>query len=186
MSYLKKIIIPLSILTLLVLQQAQAAVIVGNPKGSVTLSFVYDYQCMHCHRMFPLVQKLISDNHDLRVALYPVAVINEYSIFEAAFAIAATRDPKKFKEFTTFLMTHKPVQDQGLQKILHKLKLDDPASEDAAHSQWVQAQILQGLQIMQAANADSVPVFVINNKKVLIGEQSYRTLEKAIKDARRA
>lgn len=188
MSYLKKlkkIVIYISILTILVLPQAQAAVIFGNPNGSVVLSFVYDYQCMHCHHMFPLVQELISDNSDLKVVLYPVAVINETSIFEAAFAIAATTQAKKFQELTTYLMTHKPLQDQELQKVLHDFNLDNPAFMELAHSQWVKMQLMQGLEIMHAVNAQSVPVFVINNNKVLIGEQSYRTLKGAIKDARR-
>lgn len=190
MSYLKnlkkskKIFIYISILTILVLPQAQAAVIFGNPNGSVVLSFIYDYQCPHCHRMFPLVQELMSDNSDLKVALYPVAVINETSIFEAAFAIASATQPKKFQALTEYLMEHKPLQGQDLQEVIHKFGLDNPSFVELAHSQWVKMQLMQGLELMRSVNAQSVPVFVINNNKVLIGEQSYRTLKKAIKDAR--
>jgi len=191
MSYLKKNykyrVFGILCVTILffITQQAYAAIIVGNSKGSITLSFIYDYQCNHCHHMFPLVQKLITENRDLKVKLYPVAVINNNSLFEAATAIAATRIPGKFQELMTFLMYQPPLSTQQIINLLHKLDLDKRAFTTSIHSQWVKAQLMEGLQIMRQAHTKNIPIFIIKSRKIsttkiLIGEQSYKFLENVL------
>ena len=44
-----------------------AAVVVGNPRGEITLVEIFDYQCPHCRDMWPIINLLIKRNPDLRV-----------------------------------------------------------------------------------------------------------------------
>lgn len=172
----------------LCVQQVRAAIVIGNPKGSVTLDFVYDYQCIHCHHMFPVVQKLISKNPSLKVKLYPVAVLNHNSLLEAATAIAAIRFPGKFQELTTLLMYQPPLREPAIQVLLHQLGLDTHSFRLSTHSQWVRSQLLEGVQLLQQVHSTNIPVFIVSCRngaavrKVLVGEQNYNTLEGVIKN----
>lgn len=162
---------------------AKAAIIFGNPTGTVTLSFIYDYQCDHCHRMFPSIQKLIDQDQDLRIKLFPIAVLNRNSLIEASAAIAATKYAGKFQELTTLLMYQPPLQTPQIQQALQRLHLNSRAYLLSMHEPWVADQLMESMTILQHLNTKKIPVCIIektnedkNNRVVLIGEQSYSQL----------
>jgi len=177
------------LLLLFSIQQANAAIIIGNPQGSVTLSFVYGYQCIHCHYMFPMIKKLIVENPDLCVKLYPVAALNKNSLIEATAAIAATRIPGKFQELTDLLMHQPPLQKPDIDALLHRIGLDSKDFLRSTHERWVSLQIFAGLKIMRQVHAAIVPVILIGKsdtalveQTVLIDQQSYKILSEKLRE----
>ncbi len=167
---------------------ALAAIVVGNPNGSVTMVEVYDYQCMHCHKMYPVVEKLMAQNPDLKVRFMPTAILNKTSLYEAAAAVSAMQYPGKFQQFTSIVMSEPQLDKAGVDKVLKQLHLTSPKFIQGMHSKVVEGQLEEGLAFLKAEKTGT-PLFIIypsNNPKVsavLKGEQSYQNLQKTIEAA---
>lgn len=168
---------------------AHAAIVAGNPRGSVTMIEVYDYQCPHCHKVFPAVQKLIDHNHNLKLRMMPVAILNQISIYEAAASIAATKYNGKFDEFTNLVMSQLPLTKEGVDNALKEIGLTSPKFVASMHSKEVEQQMMDGLRFLKLEHSGT-PLFIIyptknaHLSKVLKGEQSYQTLQKVVNNAR--
>ena len=175
-------------LMLLCSGQSNGAIVVGNPKGTVTMIEVYDLSCGHCHKMYPIVQKIIDKNPNLKVRLMPVAIINRTSLYEGAAAIAATHYNGKFQEFNNFVMTSPPLNNQEVTDELVRLGLHTPKFIKLMHSAFVKKQMMEGLNFLKVEHSGT-PLFIIYpsaNPKVsavLKGEQSYQTMQKVIDNA---
>ena len=176
-------------LLLFVVISAQAAIVVNNPKGNVTLTEVYDYQCPHCHRMYPIVAQLMQNNHDLKVRLIPTGILGRGSVMQAAFAYASTKYPGKFAQFNAASMSGQPLDGKQLVALIKRLGMDKQHTADILHQPWVEQQEKAGIELIQHYHA-GVPLFLIyptahpKHKTVLIGEQSLKTLQQAVDHAR--
>ena len=62
--------------------------VLGNPKGDVTLTEFFDYNCPHCRTSVPVIRKLIGDDPHLRVVLREWPVFGEGSEFCARASLA--------------------------------------------------------------------------------------------------
>lgn len=88
-------------------QQAQSAImknaekllnggvtVAGNPKGTVTLVEFFDYQCIHCKKMAPVIAELIKNNPNLRVVYKEFPIFGKSSDVASRVAIAAAMQGK--------------------------------------------------------------------------------------------
>ncbi len=161
------------------------AVIMGNPDGEVTLVAVIDYQCLHCHEVYPVIQKLITQNPQVKVKFMPVAIINRNSLYEAAASIAATRYPGKFLQLSKYIMSKPPLHKKDIDSTLRQFGLDTVDFTQAMHSHVVKAQLEEGLELLQRYHAGT-PLFIIYSTRapysrfILRGYQSYANVQKAI------
>lgn len=168
---------------------AMAAIIGGNPKGSVTLIEVYDYQCPHCRADYPAIQQLITNNADLKVRYMPVAILNEVSIYEAAAAISAANVNGGFEEFNALAMSGPVLNKTGVDNLLGQMGLTSPQFVASMHSQAVKQQMMEGLSFLKVEQSGT-PLFIVyptDNPKmsaVLKGEQEENELQEAINDAK--
>ena len=167
-----------------------AAIIEGNSSGKVTLIEVYDYQCIYCHLDYKNVLALIDNNPDLQVRLMPVAIENQLSIYEAAAAIASTKYPGKFQEFTDMTMSGEILSKSAISEALKNLQLTSTSFKKSMHSVIIEAQLNQGLKFLKLEKSNT-PLFIIfptNNAKVsavLKGYQSKQVLQNAVSEAMR-
>src|ERR1700677_4611901 len=146
--------------TSLWLTLTHAAVIAGNPTGNITLAFIYDYQCPHCHAMYPLLQTLEQEYPTLKIRMMPVAVLNQTSLIEASAAIAAT-NTNQFQSFTDTVMSEPALSSNEVTSLLNNMGLNTPTFQKTMHSQAVKQQLLQGQSLMDASNQHGVPLFIL-------------------------
>lgn len=59
----------------------------GNPKAKHTLLFFFDFQCVYCHKQYPILQQLIQKDHDLKIVFMPLHIFGDASLYanKAAF-----------------------------------------------------------------------------------------------------
>ena len=89
-----------------VLEQNPALPVLGNPKGDITLTEFFDYNCPYCRTNMADVQRLIADDPKLRVVFREWPVFGEGSMFAAKAALASLQQGK-YWPFHEALMTMK-------------------------------------------------------------------------------
>lgn len=68
--------------------------VAGNKKGNVTLVEFFDYQCVHCKNMAPVISKLVKEDSNLRVVYKDFPIFGKGSSFAAKAALAAKMQGK--------------------------------------------------------------------------------------------
>ncbi|MDP3561587.1 MAG: DsbA family protein [Legionellaceae bacterium] len=68
--------------------------VAGNPKGDVTLVEFFDYQCIHCKKMKPVISELINKNPNLRVVYKEFPIFGKESELASKMVIAAAIQSK--------------------------------------------------------------------------------------------
>lgn len=181
----------IALLFLMPYQSVFAAIVLGNPNGSIVISFVYDYECLYCQNTYPAIKRIISNDRDICLKLFPVAIINQISIVKAAAAVVATKTPNQFKPLNDYLFANNPI---SLDEFLGKLKTQNLYSESflkSMHDSWVKEQLDQGLTLLRKYNLHSAPLLIISSTRPnvhleipLAGEQTNDTLMGAINHVR--
>lgn len=81
-------------------------IVLGNPKGDITLVEFFDYNCGYCKQALNTVKKLLAEDKNLRVVMKEFPILGRQSQEASLVSLAAYRqDPKKFSEFHIKLMS---------------------------------------------------------------------------------
>ncbi|VEG92365.1 27 kDa outer membrane protein [Legionella spiritensis] len=67
---------------------------IGNPKGNVTLVEFFDYQCIHCKKMAPVLSGLVKKDGNLRVIYKEFPIFGKSSETASRAALAAAMQGK--------------------------------------------------------------------------------------------
>ncbi len=88
-------------------------VVLGNPKGDVTLVEFFDYNCAYCRRAHADMKQLIAEDPNLRVVLKEFPILGDGSVAAAQVAVAVLLTaPDKYAAFHDELITE-PGQVDG-------------------------------------------------------------------------
>jgi protein-disulfide isomerase len=74
--------------------QAADNVVLGNPKGDVTLVEMFDYNCTYCRGALPDLATLMAEDHNLKVILKQFPILSDGSVDAARIAVLVGEDPK--------------------------------------------------------------------------------------------
>lgn len=99
--------------------QSPDGVVLGNPKGDVTLVEMFDYNCVYCRQALPDMAQLLTDDPNLRVILKQFPILSQGSVDAARIAYLVSQDPKinywDFHEKLFSLRAGEVGADQALQ-----------------------------------------------------------------------
>ncbi len=80
-------------------------VVIGNPKGNVTLVEFFDYNCGYCKRALEDVSTLIKNDPNLKVVLKELPILSPGSVEASRVAVAVRmQDPSKYWAFHRALL----------------------------------------------------------------------------------
>ncbi len=74
--------------------QQPDTIVLGNPKGDVTLVEMFDYNCSYCRGALPDMASLIADDPNLKVILKEFPILTAGSVDAAKVAVLVSEDPK--------------------------------------------------------------------------------------------
>lgn len=182
MKYFMAII--LMIVAVCLFHQAYAGIIQGDPKGQISLTEVFDYQCPHCRAEFPIIQKLEANNPTLKLNLYPVAILNHLSLIQASSSIAVALSSKTGLQFSMLNNAYLKLpfhSKQSIYAFLERMGANATILKPLMHSRDVLSQLQSGEAIMHEVGAKGVPVLILKKANkiiaVHIGETSYQSLQ---------
>ena len=157
-------------------------VVLGNPKGKVTLVEFFDYNCGYCKRALDDVGKLMKTEPELRLVLKDFPVLGPGSV-EAAYVAGAARNQFKGDQFWQFhyklLSTHGQVGKAQALAVAKDLGADmDKLAKDAGGAE-VKQSIQNTMQLADALSLTGTPSFVVG-QDVLVGAVGYDEMKDRI------
>jgi protein-disulfide isomerase len=146
-------------------------VVLGNPKGDVTMVEFFDYNCGFCKRALPDMMSLLGANPNLRFVLKEFPVLGDGSVEAAHVAVAARmQDPtgKKYIEFHQKLLGGRGAADKARALAVAKeVGFDIPRIEKDMDSPEVKATIDEDMKLADALGVNGTPSYVIGNELVV-------------------
>lgn len=132
------------------IEKLPGVIVVGNPRGKVTLNEFYDVNCPFCRRASTDIDALLRANHELRLVLVPFPVLGVPSIqgTRVELAVAQLAPAPTFYKFHRMLDEGRGVVDGGRALAAAKAVGLDPA------------------QVLKIANEDALANIMIAHVKL--------------------
>jgi protein-disulfide isomerase len=163
-------------------------VVLGNPKGNVTMVEFFDYNCGYCKRALPDMVDLLKTDPDLKFVLKEFPVLGEGSVEAAHVAVAARMQDSsgaKYLEFHQKLLGGRGPADKA-----HALAAAKEAGFDMARiqkdmdSDEVKTTINENMKLADALGVNGTPSYVVGNE-VVVGAVGIDELKAKIKAERK-
>lgn len=162
-------------------------VVLGNPKGDVTMVEFFDYNCGFCKRAFADMMDLMKSDPKLRVVLKEFPVLGQGSVEAAQVAVAVfmqDRSGKKYLEFHQKLLTGRGQADRTRALAVAKeVGLDMARLEKDMANPEVKATLEESYRLAQSVGINGTPSYVIGDD-LIIGAVGLATLREKINTAR--
>lgn len=154
-----------------ILYNSTRQVVLGNPKGSVTLVEFFDYNCGYCKRAYGDMVRLMDENPDLRIVLKEFPVLGQSSVEAAQVAVAVnTVAPDKYGAFHEALMMRRGQANR------------DSAMEAATGAGISEEALLEAMKT-DVAGQTIEEVYTLANRLGLTGTPSYVVGEEVVMGA---
>lgn len=135
--------------------------IAGNPKGQVTLVEFFDYQCIHCKKMAPVISGVVAADKNVRVIYKEFPIFGEGSEVASKAALAASMQGKYQQMHDALIKSDKKLNKDVVMNIaksvglnLYKLKTD-MASKSVTEALDKNRQLAEKLHLM------GTPAFIV-------------------------
>lgn len=145
------------------LYDSPANVVLGNPKGDVTVVEFFDYNCGYCKRAFPDMLALIAANPNLRFILKEFPVLGDGSRAAAEVATAVHRvAPMRYQDFHKRLITVRgEVNKAKAMEVASAVGVDTAAVEAELKKPAVSDAIEATLRLADGLGITGTPSYVI-------------------------
>ena len=162
-------------------------VVVGNPKGDVTMVEFFDYNCGYCKRAMTDMLDMMKADPKLRVVLKEFPVLGQGSVEAAQVAVAVRmQDPtgKKYLDFHQKLLGGRGQADKARALAAAKeAGLDISRLEKDMASEEARVSLEESFKLAEALGLNGTPSYVVGND-VVVGAVGLKTLKDKVNTAR--
>ena len=147
-----------------VLERNPALPVLGNPKGDITLTEFFDYNCPYCRTNMADVQRLITDDPKLRVVFREWPVFGEGSMFAAKAALASLKQGK-YWPFHEALMTMKGrAEEATVLRAARQVGLDVDRLRVDMEKREILDQIYETMDLADTMMLTGTPTFIAGHE----------------------
>ena len=167
--------------------KAENGVVLGNPKGDVTLVEFFDYNCGYCKKALTDLQKLIDSDKNLRIIIRDFPVLGPDSVEAAIVAVAARQQLSgvKYLEFHAKLLESKGrIGKDRAFSVAKDLNVDLTKLQKDMDLAETKAILSETMQIGDALRLQGTPAYLIG-QEVVFGAVGYQSLKEAIDATRK-
>ncbi len=162
-------------------------VVIGDPKGDVTLVEFYDLNCPYCRRAAKDIGELLRTDRSLRVILVPFPVLSPASIQGARVELALARmiNGRRFYDFHRRLFDMRGTVDGTRALAAAKsLNIDAKRLVETADSDEVTAAMRAHLRLGNALGLGATPSYVVKGVAI-VGHPGAKSLKSIVQSVRR-
>ena len=158
-------------------------VVLGNPRGNVTMVEFFDYNCGYCKHALSDMLELLKTDPDLKFVLKEFPVLGEGSVEAAHVAVAVRMQDatgKRYIEFHQKLLGGRGQADKARALAVAKeLGFDMARIEKDMGSDEVKKTIDENLKLADAIGVSGTPTYVVGDE-VVVGAVGLDTLKEKI------
>lgn len=157
--------------------------VAGNPHGNVTIVEFFDTQCPYCRRMDPAMDKLLAQDHGVRLIYKDLPILGPASLLGAK-ALLAAQKQGGYDKLRDALMKMPPDTNLAMiQAAAEKLGLDWTRLSHDMNDPAVQQRIDANLSLARALDIQGTPALIIGNT-LQPGAMDLAELQQAVATAR--
>ncbi|ODN43736.1 DsbA family protein [Piscirickettsia litoralis] len=165
------------------LYQVKEGNMIGNPKAKITIIDFFDYQCPYCRQINPVLEKLVKNNHNVRVIFKDYPKLGDRSVFSAKAALAAGEQDKYLALHQAMITAKKPLTENEVYTLAQKAGLNTTTLK--ADMNKVGGQLLNNMLLGTHLSIKYVPTLIISytntpHKAVSIVGPSEKELKKLV------
>ncbi|HVZ12856.1 MAG TPA: DsbA family protein [Bauldia sp.] len=160
-------------------------VVLGNPKGDVTLVEFFDYNCAYCRHAHADMLQLLKNDPNLRIVLKEFPILGDGSVQAAQVAVAVLLTaPDKYLDFHDELITTPgPVDGAKALAVAADVGLDQDKIKTVAASDEVKANLNEVRDLATKLDLTGTPSYA-TKLKVVVGAVGYDQLAQEIQAVR--
>lgn len=162
-------------------------VVLGNPKGNVTLVEFFDYNCGYCKRAMADMLDLLKNDSNLRIVLKEFPVLGEGSVEAAKVAVAVRmqdKDGKKYLEFHQKLLGGRGKADKARALAVAKeVGLDMKRIDADMASEETKMSLEETLKLGEDLGLNGTPSYIVGSD-VVVGAVGLDALRSKVSTAR--
>ncbi len=143
------------------LYQPAGNAIAGNPNGKITVVEFFDYNCAFCRKIYPQLQQLIAQDHNIRLIYREYAILSENSIPPAQAAFAAQKQGKYLAMHNAMMTATKPLDEKEILSLAQGVGLNTKELSIDMSSPSVLKQIDANLLLGKIIGLRGTPTFLI-------------------------
>lgn len=133
----------------------------GNPKGNVTLVEFFDYQCIHCKKMQPVIDDLMKKDSNLKVVFKEFPIFGKSSETASRAALAAALQGKYQQMHHALITQDKRLSDEIVFKLAESVGLDMNKLKTDMQGQEVSKALEATRQLAEKLRLMGTPALVI-------------------------
>lgn len=143
-------------------------IVLGNPKGDVTLVELFDYNCGYCRSAVPDMATLLAEDPNLRVILKEFPILSQGSVDAAKVAVIVGRDKSiDYWQFHQKLFTSRgQVTKETALTAAQQLGLNPVEVGLEMEGSDVNAVIAKSFQIADGLNVSGTPTYIIGDEVI--------------------
>jgi protein-disulfide isomerase len=149
--------------------QSADNIVLGNPKGDVTLVEMFDYNCTYCRQALPDMAQLLADDPNLKVILKQFPILTPGSVDAARVGILVSENPKidywQFHQKLFSLRAGEVGADQALQ-VAEQLGGNRVEMMLDMNGKLPTAAIQQSYDLAKALNIGGTPTYILGDELI--------------------
>lgn len=166
------------------IERDPTAPVLGNPKGDITLTEFFDYNCPFCKKMVGTVQKLIAADPGLRVVFREWPVFGEGSDFAARVSLASRNQGKYWQTHSALMAMKGRAEQATVMRVVRQLGLDEARLKADMNSDPVNEHIANSFELADHMSLAGTPTFIAGDE-ARFGDQTVADLQALVATARK-
>lgn len=159
-----------------VLFNADSSPYSGNAKGDVTIVEFFDYQCVHCKKMAPVINSLLSNNANVRIIYKDFPIFGKSSVFAAEAVLAAQLQGKYHALHDALLKKEQRLSQAVILKTADEVGINTAKLKKDMKSEAVQKALMENRALAEKLRLMGTPAFIVGstpNGKFRVGSEPF-------------
>lgn len=146
------------------LERDPTAPVLGNPEGDITLTEFFDYNCSFCRRVVGTMQRLVSDDRNLRIVLREWPVFGEGSEFAARASLASLQQGKYWQFHAGMMKMRGRAEEASVMRIARDVSLDEARLRRDMEAENVSRHISNSFELADHMGLMGTPTFIAGDE----------------------
>lgn len=166
--------------------RSPTSAVAGNPEGDVNVVAFFDYNCPYCRKDVPALNKLITEDANVRLVLKELPVLGPDSMDATRLVLAARKQGKEYALHQKLIGTPGRVNKARALRLAGGLGLDTARLEADMDDPEITAIILENMRLGQQLGVRGVPFYLVGDRVVQGGSGAdfYPALTAAVANIR--